>query len=266
MRVATAQLPAAADSDDKVFTTPNAVIMLDGASAFTSVPVRASVYAEHLGRHLRDELTAAPEYDLQELLGAAIRAAAHELKLTAGNSPSSTVTVVRELADTLQILSLGDNLVIVPNEIITDDRLDQLDLAPRRTYRDRLTAGFGYDDEHRAVLQELQAEQAKLRNREGGYWIAEAEPAAAAHATVRRRTLADTPSVVLATDGAYNTMRHLGLTDWPVLVNANVDQLRAILLRCQRWEAETDPSGVRLPRAKRHDDKTVAAVHFSAGA
>jgi hypothetical protein len=264
MRVTTAQLPEAANSDDKVFTTPNAVIMLDGASAFTPVPVSASVYTEHLGRHLRDELTAAPEHDLQEVLAHAIRASAGELKLTPGHSPSSTVTVVRDLADALEVLILGDNLVIMPNDIITDNRLDRLDLAPRRTYRDRLAAGFGYDDEHRAVLRELQAEQAKWRNREGGYWIAEAEPAAAAHAIVRGCPITAAPWAVLATDGAYHTMLHLGLTDWPMLVKTDTRQLAGVLHRCDRWEADTDPSGVRLPRAKRHDDKSLATVSFPA--
>jgi hypothetical protein len=36
--------------------------------------------------------------------------------------------------------------------------------------------------------------------------------------------------------------------------------LAALLGSADRWEAETDPDGQVLPRAKRHDDKTIAAV------
>jgi hypothetical protein len=265
MRVTTAQLPEAADSDDKVFTTPNAVIMLDGASAFLPVPVTAGAYAECLGGHLRDGLTEQPARDLKELLAAAIDDCAAELSLTPGKSPSSTVTIVRQEHDALDILVLGDNFVTLPEETITDDRTDQLNLAARRTYRDRLAAGSGYDDEHRTTLRELQIEQAKWRNREGGYWIAEAEPTAAEHALVYRRSITTAPWAVLATDGAYNTMQHLAITQWPVIAQAGSAQLAAIVHRCQRWETDTDPAGRRFPRAKVHDDKTLVAVRVGSG-
>jgi hypothetical protein len=262
MRVATAQVAASADGDDKVFTTSNAVIMLDGASAFVPVPVEADSYAERLGDHLRDDLTAQPSRELRSVLAAAISKTARELGLKPGRSPSSTVTILRQQADELDILVLGDNLVILPDETITDDRLDHLDLAARGTYRYRLAAGSGYDDEHRALLRELQAEQAEWRNCEGGYWIAEADPDAADEAFIYRRPLTAVPWAVLATDGAYNTMHHLALTDWPAISDSDSNQLTAILHRCQRWEADTDPSGQRRPRAKRHDDKSLAAVLF----
>src|SRR5699024_8576586 len=178
MRVATAQLPAIEDSDDKVFTTPDSVIMLDGASAFVPVPVPASTYADRLGRHLRDRLTARPDADLTTALSDAISDTARTLDLHEGESPSSTVTIARRSGDVLDLAMLGDNLVILPNEVLTDERMDALDLAPRRKYRERLAAGNGYDDEHRAILQELQTQQAQHRNRDGGYWIAETNPEA----------------------------------------------------------------------------------------
>ncbi|WP_116050025.1 hypothetical protein [Amycolatopsis palatopharyngis] len=71
MRVANAQLPPIQDSDDKIFTTPHAVIMLDGASAFVPVPVPANTYADRLGKHLRDSLQAWPDADLRATLAGA---------------------------------------------------------------------------------------------------------------------------------------------------------------------------------------------------
>lgn len=67
MHTATAQLPEFAKSDDKVFTTENAVIVLDGASAFRAVPVAASLYAARLGAAVRDQLLSEPYADLRGL-------------------------------------------------------------------------------------------------------------------------------------------------------------------------------------------------------
>jgi hypothetical protein len=237
--------------------------MLDGASAFAPVPVPASIYADHLGRHLRDALNAAPDADLRAILAAAIEQAADELRLVPGKSPSSTVTIAREVDDEVDLLVLGDNLVIVPDEVITDDRMDQLDLESRREYRARLADGTGYDDRHGELLRELQTKQAERRNKPDGYWIAEADPAAAEHAILMRRTITSTPWAVLATDGAYNTMDYLGLDDWPTLHNADAHQLTDMLHRCDAWEAHADPTARELPRAKLHDDKSLAVVTFS---
>ncbi|WP_167111008.1 hypothetical protein [Amycolatopsis viridis] len=85
MRVATAQLPPIEDSDDKIFTTSNAVIVLDGASAFVPVPVPASTYADRLGRELVACLNERPDADLGVVLADAIEASASALELKPGS-------------------------------------------------------------------------------------------------------------------------------------------------------------------------------------
>ncbi|SFP35918.1 hypothetical protein SAMN05421810_102355 [Amycolatopsis arida] len=271
MRVATAQLPGgdggdggddSDDSDDRVFTTGDAVIVLDGASAFLPVPVPAATYADVLGKRLRDLLNAGPDRGLRDVLADGIAHTATVLGLSPGDSPSSTVTIVRQRDDDVDVLILGDNLVVLPDEVLTDDRMDQLDLPPRRRYRERLADGHGYDEEHQATVREQQVQQAERRNRPGGYWIAEADPAAAEHAILTRRPVREAPWAVLATDGAYNTMDYLGLDDWTVLAHADATDLADALRQCDTWEAHGDPTGQALPRPKRHDDKTLAAVLF----
>jgi hypothetical protein len=263
MQVASAQIPPIQHSDDKIFTTGNAVIMLDGASAFVPVPVSASTYADRLGRALQYSLSAYPDADLRAALAGAIQSTALELRLNPVESPSSTVTILRELGDHLDLLVLGDNLVVLPDETVTDDRVDQLDLPPRRKYRERLAAGAGFDEEHRAILRELQTQQAQRRNRAGGYWTAETHPAAAWQAVTRRRRINRTPWAILVSDGAFNTMHYLGITDWPTLATADADELDSTLMRCQCWETANDPAGAALPRAKCHDDKSLAVVTFA---
>ncbi|MDV6011110.1 hypothetical protein F8178_01210 [Haloechinothrix sp. LS1_15] len=262
--MATAQLPAIHDSDDKIFTAGHAVVVLDGASAFLPVPVPASVYADHLGSYLRDALNAAPDADLRRLLADGIEHTARQLDLTPGRSPSSTVAIARELDKRVEFLLLGDSVIVLPEEVLTDARMDDLDLEPRRRYRERLAAGHGYDSEHTALLRELQEQQAARRNQPGGYWIAEADPVAAEHALVASHPVSTAPWAVLLTDGAYTTMDHLGLDDWPHLVHSDTGKLADMLHHCEAWEAHGDPDAGELPRAKRHDDKSLAAVRFTA--
>ncbi|TVT22714.1 hypothetical protein FNH06_12585 [Amycolatopsis acidiphila] len=259
----TAQLPPMQESADRIFVTPHAVIMLDGASAFVPVPVPASDYADHLGRLIAADLTTDPAADLTDVLAEAIRSTATHFDLRAGESPSSTVTIARERDEHLDLLLLGDNYVILPGgEVLTDDRMDRLDLEPRRRYRERLAAGHGFDDEHRRLLRELQTQQARYRNRAGGYWIAETDPAAARHAIKSLKPVSRSRWAILSTDGAYDSLKHLAVIDWDKYSAADARQLHGLVDRCQQWERETDPEGQVHPRAKRHDDKTLAAIKF----
>lgn len=263
MYVATAQVPGPDHSDDRIFTTPNAVIMLDGASAFVPVPVSAATYADHLGGTLRDQLTAHPDAALRDILAAAIETTAHDLDLSPGHSPSSTVAIIRAHAGHIDLLTLGDTQIVTPDQTIRDTRQATIAPAQRDQYRARLASGASYDHEHRALLRQLQAEQAQQRNRTGGYWIAETQPEAAHHAITIQRPINHMPWAILATDGAYTPMEHLGMDDWPELCRATSAPLTALLQRCYNWESQDDPSGTELPRAKRHDDKNLVAITFT---
>lgn len=263
MHVTLAQHPEPPAGDDRAFITPNAVIVLDGASAFAARDVPASTYAQHLGSTMA-ALVDGTDEALTVLLAEAIKTTAAALDLApGGRAPSSTVAVVRRREDaSVDVLVLGDSQVAIPGEILRDDRLGPLASTERTAYRARLKNGHGYDDEHRRILAALQAEQLRHRNMPGGYWIAEADPAAAEHAFSRYLSPDEAPWCVLATDGAYKPMEHLGLDDWPTVAAADADDLAALLLRCQDWES-TDERGKQLPRAKRHDDKTLAVCRLT---
>lgn len=260
MRIESATLPAKGSGDDRIFTTDNAVIVLDGASAFLPVPVPAATYAHRLGERVRDQLADDPAIDLTDALAQAIADTARALDLSPGHSPTSTVAVARHTAHAVDFLVLGDTNIYTPSGPLADDRLDGLDLAPRHEYRRRLAEGTGHDEHHRDLLRTLQEQQAQRRNRQTGYWIAEADPHAAEHAITSRATARDTPWAVLATDGAYETMHHLGFDDWSTVATATSDELRTLLQRCYHWEEHDDPNAIDLPRSKRHDDKAIAAV------
>lgn len=221
------------------------------------MPVPASDYAEHLGVSLIHALGVDPAASLTDALAGAIRDTAAYFGLTPGASPSSTVAIARVNEDqSTDVLVLGDTQIATPDRLIRDDRLAKFAPEQRTRYRERLVAGQGYDDRHRELLRELQAEQARHRNRVDGYWIAEAEPDAADHAITDRM---NTPWLVLATDGAYRPMGHLDLDDWEAVAGMSDDQLADLLDACHHWE-ERDRDGTNLPRSKRHDDKSLAVV------
>lgn len=57
-------------------------------------------------------------------------------------------------------------------------------------------------------------------------------------------------------------MEHVGLTDWTGYATTEASQIDGLLQYCQQWEIARDPEANSLPRAKRHDDKAIAAVRF----
>jgi hypothetical protein len=153
---------------------------------------------------------------------------------------------------------LGDSTALVGlrnghTERLTDDRIAHIALDPRQQYRHRLRAGDGFDATHRALLQRIQQAEREARNRPGGYWIAEADPIAAAHAAIRRYPADFVEWCVLATDGAQRVHDYRG-SDWSALP-ADAHRLHQHLEALHRWEATSDPNGRLLSRAKRHDDK-----------
>jgi hypothetical protein len=266
VRVEFAQLPPPEQSADRIFVTTNAVIVLDGATAFVPVEVSAQAYADHLGGRIADLLTAAPEAGLRAILAAAITDTATRLQLRAGESPWSTVAILREGPEALDALVLGDSSVRWGTNAgagigwVADHRLAALPIPRRELYRRRLRAGAGYDRRHRELLRELQTQQRRYQNTAHGYWIAETDPRAAYRALVTAIPRTRARWAVLATDGAFGPLTHLGVRTWSDIAALDADGLRLLLDRCHAWERDQDPHGRRFPRAKRHDDKTLAAV------
>jgi hypothetical protein len=71
----------------------------------------------------------------------------------------------------------------------------------------------------------LPERQRARRNINGGYWIAEADPAAAHHAITATLGVHDLSWAVLATDGITNPLTHLGRADWATIAAKSDRQL-----------------------------------------
>jgi len=193
------------------------------------------------------------------------RILAREHRLVPGNSPSSTVSVLRWTDDTVDALVLSDSPVIAFTAtgpvLLADDRLRSV---PRRgSYRARLRSGAGYGDDHLRALRSSGAALDEWRNTEGGFWVAEADPDAAYQARTARWPLSTVDAVIMATDGVSCGVDDYRIfSDWPAVrslatergVPAVLDEVRAAEL--------SDPDGKRWPRAKPHDDQAMVLIDF----
>lgn len=268
-RVGTAER-AAGDrpSQDRVVVLPTAAAVLDGASGVDGAPSGrdGGWYADVLAAELAGRLESGR--DLRAVLADAISAVATRHRLVPGGSPSSTVTLLRWSARTVEALVLGDSPLVAVRrdggiEVLVDERLAAVAPTQRVAYHDRLAAGGGYDDGHRALLRALVGEQRRHRNSPGGYWIAEASPAAAGQSLVRRWPAGTLAGALLASDGVS---RGVGpgrrLPSWPAAVALASTAGPQAVLDAVRAEEAADPDGARWSRSKRHDDQSLVVVHW----
>lgn len=251
-------------TEDRIVVLDNAVILLDGATALEPRTHTAAWYVDHLSTELATHLHDAPTTDLRDLLAQAIAALAETHGLTPGTSPSSTVAILRWSERTVDALVLADSPIIAftPGpDVLADDRIATL---PRRPggYRARLAHGNGFDPDHVAALRAAGARTGRLRNVPGGFWVAEADPAAAHQARTRSWPRADVHAVLMATDGVSCGVDDYELLTWPdVLDLATTHGPQAVLDQVRTAERD-DPAGRRWPRPKRHDDQALALIRF----
>lgn len=226
-------------------TTGNAVVLLDGATEFRDDLPSGGWYATRLAERLDARLRARPDADLAGALAAAITDVATAHGLRPGHSPSSTVAMLRWTGEAVDALVLGDSPVIAFGQSGTDIVADDRALALRRS----------------GALRTREAVN-RRRNSEGGFWVAEADPAAARHALVRRWPLDSVDAVLLATDGAAVGVDTYGLFDWAEVLDLARRKGAATVLDAVREAEHTDPHATRWPRSKRHDDQALALIDF----
>lgn len=244
---------------DRWVATERSVIVLDGASAFGPEAAPADAYVDALLAALVDRVDSTEP--LPAVLGWAIEQAAEKVSAEPGTGPSSTVAIVRHTSEGIEVAVLGDSTIVVGLagghiDRITDDRMSRVAHSEREQYRHRLQTGAGYDEHHRATLQTIQAAERAARNQGAGYWIAETDPVAADHTVIRRYPPRAVEWCVLATDGAQRGIDFHRIP-WPDLPTMTTEELSVMLDELHRWEAHDDPTGALLPRAKRHDDRTL---------
>lgn len=251
-------------NQDRYLTGPNFAAVLDGASSFSDEPQQqdGGWYAESLAAKLRELLTAQSDDPLPRIVEHAIDAVVSEHDLRPDTSPTSTIALARWDDEDVEIYVLGDSTVAIihpdgSEDAYSDDRISAIGSELRRAYRERLVAGSGFDDQHRQLLASLQAEQAKRRNRNDGYWIAGATSAAASRGIVQSLKWPNVSRIVIASDGTGAAVsRYCLFASWAALTSLDAEE---VLVAVEAHESE-DGDGTVWPRSKRHDDKTLLLV------
>jgi hypothetical protein len=239
-------------NEDWGAVTPGAIIVLDGVTIPEGMDQDGCMhstpwYVQELGLRL---LTGAsdPAIPLPVVLENAITAVAKlhgdTCDLSSPASPSAAVAMVRFSDDRMEHLVLADATIAIQNHVgeivvVTDDRVDASVAAiPRQGARVGTLIG-----ERRAIH----------RNQPGGYWVAAAEPEAAAHALTGDVSLKDLTRVAVMTDGASRASDMFAMP-WETTLRFSP---KALINQVRRRES-SDLNCVKWPRFKVSDDATVA--------
>lgn len=239
-------------NDDSYVVGPHFAVVLDGCTD----PGRDSG-CEHdvpwlvarLSAHLATGLVSGESVALTETVSGAIAATMADhayCDLSNPDSPSSTVTVLRETRDRIEFLILGDSPLLIEH---TDGRVthhvdDQVDHLP----------GYSFD------------EVAHWRNRTGGFWVASTAPEAAFHGVSGSFDRVGVRRALLMTDGVSRLVERYGWT-WERLFTAAVASGPASLITAVHEQDGLvgDPNGPwpdPMP-GKRFDDATTVLCQIA---
>jgi Protein phosphatase 2C len=227
-------------TEDRIFTTRNAVVVLDGVTSTRPPDRNGAWYAQALGEELVELLDSGD--DLRDLLATAIATITGTHGLTPGDSPESTVAIARWTPTRIDTLVLADSPGITfgsTTTVIADTRLERLrPIAPSRI--------------------------PLLRNNPDGYWVAEADPRAAHQAICKSLPRSEVEKVIIATDGVSCAVDDYEIFEnWDsVLDLITTDGAEAVLDKIRAAEL-SDPDRTRWPRTKTHDDQALALIDFT---
>ncbi|MER6422113.1 protein phosphatase 2C domain-containing protein [Streptomyces sp. NPDC001137] len=218
-----------------------------GTGCLHSVPW----YTSRLGGALTELTVSLPDVPLQEALARAIsrtaEAHATTCDLSHPRTPQATVVMARWGVERVEYLVLSDSALLVesPEGTVTsllDDRLSRL---PR--------SSLATD----AIVDST------VRNKEGGFFTAAADPAVAPRAVTGVLSRGDVRALAALTDGATRWVEKFREGDWADCfrfvrkegAQALVDRVRVL----ERADAEERRY---LRRSKTHDDATVVYVEL----
>jgi hypothetical protein len=252
MRISAACEPGspAVPNEDWWGATSRAVVVLDGVTLLAGMTAGCTHgtpwYVAQLGSRLLAgaEDTSAP---LSVILGHAIAevAALHpECDLASVGAPSAAVAMLR-LEDDVEYLALADVTILLETDegirVVTDNRVSSSVASV-----DPAAPDVGLRVEERRVAD---------RNRPGGYWVAAADPEAAAHAVTGSVPASGLGRAAVMTDGASRLVDMLGIA-WERVAEMDapsvISEVRAAEL--------LDAARTRWPRFKVSDDATIVFV------
>ncbi|MFH9401864.1 protein phosphatase 2C domain-containing protein [Streptomyces sp. NPDC017638] len=225
------------------------VVVLDGVtspSGGTGCLHSVPWFTARLGGTLTELTVSGRDLTLPEILARAIRrtadAHADTCDLSHPRTPQATVALARWSAAEVEYLVLCDSALLLrgPDGAVTavlDDRLARLP---------------------RSALASDAVVDAHVRNKEGGFFTAAADPAVAARAVTGVLPRDAVRALAALTDGATRWTETFGEGDWTALFDVVAEEgARSLVERVRELEAADREERVFLGRGKTHDDATV---------
>ncbi|CAM5399804.1 hypothetical protein GCM10010261_41290 [Streptomyces pilosus] len=220
----------------------------DGGGCLHSVPW----FTARLGGALTELAVSLPDVPLTETLSRALARTAGSHAATCDLShprtPQATVVLARWSPVSVEYLVLSDSVLLAesPDGAVTpllDDRLDRLPRSALATH---------------ALVDST------LRNREGGFFTAAADPSVASRAVTGSLPRGEVRTLTALTDGAARWVERFHEGDWAdCLALIRAEGSRALVDRVR--ELERADAARRTPRrGKTHDDATVVHAELAA--
>ncbi|MEV4336112.1 protein phosphatase 2C domain-containing protein [Streptomyces sp. NPDC049590] len=213
-----------------------------GTGCLHSVPW----FTTRLGGALTELTVSRRDLTLPEILARAIRrtarAHADTCDLSHPRTPQATVALARWSAAEVEYLVLSDAALLLRGpdgavSAVLDDRLARLP---------------------RSALASAALVDARLRNKEGGFFTAAADPAVAARAVTGALPRREVRALAALTDGATRWTETFGAGDWAALFDVVAEEgARSLVERVRVLETADREGRAFLGRAKTHDDATV---------
>ncbi|KUL53369.1 hypothetical protein ADL22_04260 [Streptomyces sp. NRRL F-4489] len=248
-----------------------ALVLLDGVTppeedcgCVHSVPW----FTARLGGAMLELSVSHRDMTLPEALAAAVRRVgdAHRdtCDLSHPRTPQATVVAARWSGEVVEHLVLSDSVLLLEKadgsvHPVQDTRLADLP-APVPALRAAVRALPRGSAERAAAAREYVRAVEALRNAEGGFFTAAADPAVAARAVTGTTPRAALRSLTALSDGASRWVEVFGAGSWDrcaALVAAGGP--RALIERVRALEAD-DPECAAFPRGKARDDAAVVHV------
>ncbi|NBE51226.1 protein phosphatase 2C domain-containing protein [Streptomyces boluensis] len=250
------------------------LVLLDGVTPPTgddgclhSVPW----FTARLGGALGELSGSRRDMGLREVLSSAIARTAETHRQTCDLShprtPQATVVLARWDEERIEHLVLSDSALLVEStdgtvRAVLDPRLGALPPQVQQA-RAAVRALPEGTPERAAAAREYVAAVEALRNAEGGFFTAAADPAVAERAVCGTWPREGVRAVAALTDGATRWVEKFGAGDWTACFALLRERggAQELIDRVRKLET-ADPEGRSAPRGKRHDDAAAVFVEF----
>ncbi|MFG2519431.1 protein phosphatase 2C domain-containing protein [Streptomyces sp. NPDC048527] len=218
-----------------------------GTGCLHSVPW----FTARLGGTLGELSVSRRDMTLAAVLAEAIRRTADTHRdtcdLSHPRTPQATVVLARWDAERVEYLVLSDSVLLIEDAsgslaALVDDRLDRVP---------------------RSSLVSDEVADATVRNKEGGFFTAAADPSVAARAVTGELPRAQARTLVALTDGATRWAEKFREGDWADLFAlVRKEGTEALVARVRALEDADERDRAFLRRSKTHDDATAVYVEL----